>query len=107
MTPQQAVEAPRFATFSFPNSFYPHGEPEGQLNVEGAHPAGGTDELAARGHDVILWPEFEFDAGGVSLALDLVEPRDGRPRARRCSRSTSEHIRIREVTRCLVVFEET
>jgi gamma-glutamyltranspeptidase/glutathione hydrolase len=74
MTPQQAVEAPRFASFSFPNSFYPHGEPQGQLNVEARIPPEVRDELAARGHDVVTWPEFEFDAGGVSLALDLVEP---------------------------------
>jgi gamma-glutamyltranspeptidase / glutathione hydrolase len=79
MTPQQAVEAPRFASFSFPNSFYPHDEPRGQLNVEARIPPEVRDELAARGHDVIVWPEFEFDAGGVSLALDLVEPtRNGR-----------------------------
>ena len=79
MTPQQAVEAPRFASFSFPNSFYPHGEPRGQLNLEARIPPEVRDELAARGHDVTVWPAFEFDAGGVSLALDLVEPtQDGR-----------------------------
>ena len=34
MDPQVAVEAPRFATFSFPNSFYPHEFARGLLKME-------------------------------------------------------------------------
>jgi gamma-glutamyltranspeptidase/glutathione hydrolase len=78
MTPQQAVEAPRMATFSFPNSFYPHAEPEGLLMVEARIGEDVRRDLAARGHDVGVWPEWEFDAGGVSLALDLLPPGAGR-----------------------------
>ncbi|HEY2937706.1 MAG TPA: gamma-glutamyltransferase [Gaiellaceae bacterium] len=79
MTPQQAVEAPRFASFSFPDSFYPHVEVDRRLSVEARIPAATRDVLAARGHEVHLWPEWEFDAGAVALALDLEPPTaDGR-----------------------------
>ena len=79
MTPQQAVEAPRFASFSFPDSFYPHVEVDRRLSLEARIPAATRDVLAARGHEVHLWPEWEFDAGAVALALDLEPPTaDGR-----------------------------
>lgn len=74
MTPQQAVEAPRVATFSFPDSFFPHGEVHGRLNLEARIGQDVRAELEARGHQVQLWPEFEFDAGGVSMVLDLAPP---------------------------------
>jgi len=78
MTPQQAVEARRVATFSFPNSFYPHAEPAGLLMVEARIGEDVRRDLAARGHDVGVWPEWEFDARGASLALDLRPPGGGR-----------------------------
>jgi gamma-glutamyltranspeptidase/glutathione hydrolase len=74
MTPQQAVEAPRVASYSFPNSFYPHTEPQGLLKVEARIPEDVRRDLAGRGHDVAAWPELEFEAGSVSLALDLRPP---------------------------------
>jgi gamma-glutamyltranspeptidase/glutathione hydrolase len=74
MTPQQAVEAPRVASFSFPNSFYPHIEPHGLLKVEGRIAEDVRNDLAGRGHDVAIWPDWEFEAGSVSLALDLEVP---------------------------------
>jgi gamma-glutamyltranspeptidase/glutathione hydrolase len=74
MTPQAAVEAPRYASFSFPDSFYPHVEVERRLSIEARIPESTRAELAARGHDVHPWPEWEFDAGAVSLALDLEPP---------------------------------
>ena len=48
------------------------------MSVEAGNPAETREELAARGHEVHIWPEWEFDAGGVSLALDLEPPRGGR-----------------------------
>jgi gamma-glutamyltranspeptidase / glutathione hydrolase len=79
MLPQQAVEAPRFASFSFPDSFHPHVEVERRLSVEARIAETTRDELAARGHEVYPWPEWEFDAGAVALALDLEPPSaDGR-----------------------------
>jgi gamma-glutamyltranspeptidase/glutathione hydrolase len=74
MTPQQAVEAPRVASFSFPDSFYPHTEVQGRLKVEARIPESIRAELAARGHDVQAWPDWEFDAGAVSLVIDLEPP---------------------------------
>jgi gamma-glutamyltranspeptidase / glutathione hydrolase len=74
MSPQQAVEAPRVATFSFPGSFHPHTVFEGDVAVEARITEEARAELNARGHSVRTWPEWEFDAGAVSLALDIKPP---------------------------------
>ncbi len=37
---QEAIEQPRFATFSFPNSFAPYTHLPGRLNIEDRLPAG-------------------------------------------------------------------
>jgi gamma-glutamyltranspeptidase/glutathione hydrolase len=68
LTPQQAVETPRIATFSHPGSFYPHPAFPLRLAVEARIPKDARDGLAARGHVIHDWPDFEFDAGGVSIA---------------------------------------
>ena len=68
LTPQQAVESPRVATFSHPGSFYPHPAFPKRLAVEGRIPKAHRDALAAKGHVIHDWPDFEFDAGGVSVA---------------------------------------
>ncbi|MCY3997252.1 MAG: gamma-glutamyltransferase [Rhodobacter sp.] len=68
MTPQQAVESPRIATFSHPGSFYPHPAFPMRLAVEGRVPEATRAALAAKGHIIYDWPDFEFDAGGVSIA---------------------------------------
>jgi gamma-glutamyltranspeptidase / glutathione hydrolase len=78
MTAQQAVEAPRFACFAWPDSFYPHGEVPARVALEERIGGDVADDLAARGHDVRRWPEWEFDAGGVSVALDVRAPSEGR-----------------------------
>ena len=65
MTPQQAVEAPRFATFSFPNSFWPHAYEPGLLAVEGRLPAEVVGELARRGHRMEVWEPQTPSVGGV------------------------------------------
>jgi gamma-glutamyltranspeptidase/glutathione hydrolase len=74
MTPQQAVEAPRIAGFSFPDSFFPHTEVQGRLSVEGRIDESVRTALADQGHRVYVWPDYEFDAGGVTLALELEPP---------------------------------
>jgi gamma-glutamyltranspeptidase/glutathione hydrolase len=62
---QHAIEAPRVASRSFPDSFWPHPMAPGRLEVE-RRIAGETREaLAARGHDVAEWPEWEWRAGAV------------------------------------------
>lgn len=67
MTPQLAVEAPRFATQSFPDSFWPHRYFPGRLTLEGRIPDGTVDVLAGRGHKVARWPDWEWRAGAVCL----------------------------------------
>jgi gamma-glutamyltranspeptidase / glutathione hydrolase len=53
---QEAIEQPRFATFSFPNSFAPYTHLPGRLNIEDRLPAATIEELKRRGHDVEMWP---------------------------------------------------
>ncbi len=65
MDPQTAVEAPRFATYSYPSSSAPHTYHPGRLNLENRIEPSTGDALAARGHDVKWWPEIEWRAGAV------------------------------------------
>jgi gamma-glutamyltranspeptidase / glutathione hydrolase len=67
MNPQQAVEAPRFASYSFPDSFEPHSYSPGVLHVESRVPQSVRDRLAARGHKIMDWPEFVWRAGAVCV----------------------------------------
>ena len=71
---QQSVEAPRIATLSFPDSFFPHVHDEGRLHVESRIPQEVRDSLTERGHKVSVWPEYEFDASGAALVSDLIPP---------------------------------
>jgi gamma-glutamyltranspeptidase / glutathione hydrolase len=67
MNPQAAVEAPRFASYSFPDSFEPHDFYPGRLHLEaGIGQAVGAD-LTARGHDVRWWPDLTWRAGAVCM----------------------------------------
>jgi gamma-glutamyltranspeptidase/glutathione hydrolase len=52
MNPQQAVEAPRFATQSVPNSFYPHVYYPGRLDLEEGFPEATADALRSLGHKI-------------------------------------------------------
>jgi gamma-glutamyltranspeptidase/glutathione hydrolase len=65
MDPQEAVEAPRFATFSFPNSFFPHSYYPGSLNVEKRVGDTVFSGLKEKGHKVEWWPDWAWKAGGV------------------------------------------
>ncbi|HUG14345.1 MAG TPA: gamma-glutamyltransferase family protein [Thermomicrobiales bacterium] len=65
MDPQQAIESPRFGTFSYPESFWPHTYRPGRLNLEGRIEREAGDDLASRGHDVEWWPEWTRIAGNV------------------------------------------
>ncbi|MEP7207892.1 MAG: gamma-glutamyltransferase [Casimicrobiaceae bacterium] len=67
MNPQQAVEAPRFASYSFPDSFEPHAYSPGLLYVENRVPQDVREGLAARGHQVVEWPAFVWRAGAVCV----------------------------------------
>lgn len=69
MTVQQAIEAPRFGSASFPNSFAPHTYLPGRLNVESRVPSSTIDSLRALGHDVEMWPELVAAAGAVCMVM--------------------------------------
>lgn len=62
---QQAIEAPRFGTFSFPNSFAPHTYLPGRLCVENRIAASTLAELRALGHDIEPWGAAVWTAGAV------------------------------------------
>jgi gamma-glutamyltranspeptidase/glutathione hydrolase len=67
MSPQHAVEAPRFSTQSFPNSFWPHRYLPGRLTLEGRIAGETAGALADRGHGIERWPDWDWKAGGVCL----------------------------------------
>jgi gamma-glutamyltranspeptidase/glutathione hydrolase len=73
MDPQSAVEAPRFASYSWPESTLPHAYRPGQLNLEAdiGHVTG--DALAALGHKIKWWPERKYTAGSVCAILSELE----------------------------------
>lgn len=73
MSPQRAVEAPRFASYSFPDSFEPHDFYPNRLQLEAGIGEAVGHALSARGHDVNWWPDLTWRAGSVCL----VDYRDG------------------------------
>lgn len=50
MNVQQAIEAPRWSTRSFPQSYFPHTMYVGEVSVESRIPQGVRDALRAKGH---------------------------------------------------------
>lgn len=65
MAVQDAVEAPRFANYSYPGSFEPHAYFPGRLYLESRIDKAVGDELASRGHQVYWWDESTWLAGAV------------------------------------------
>jgi len=65
MDPQPAIEAPRVASRSHPDSFWPHAIAPGKVEAERRIPRETLSALAALGHAVAEWPEWEWRAGGV------------------------------------------
>jgi gamma-glutamyltranspeptidase / glutathione hydrolase len=70
MTPQAAIEQPRFASSSFPGSSDPHTYNPGRMTLERRF----TDETAAAldrmGHGVNWWREWEWKAGCVCAIVN-------------------------------------
>jgi gamma-glutamyltranspeptidase / glutathione hydrolase len=72
MDPQSAAEAPRFASYSWPESTLPHNYRPGVLCVEADVGAATIAELKSRGHKVETWPERKYLAGSVvTIQADL------------------------------------
>jgi gamma-glutamyltranspeptidase/glutathione hydrolase len=84
MTPQQAVEAPRFQTEHFYASFANHEFIAGKLNVENRIPRETSDALSALGHKVTVAGPWSNVSAPVVIELDggvllgAADPRRGR-----------------------------
>ncbi len=71
MSPQAAIEAPRFATYSYPGSFEPHDYLPDEVRIERRLATQVGDELAKKGHKVVPWPDWSWRAGGVcAITID-------------------------------------
>ena len=70
MSAQDAIEAPRFSTYSFPGSFEPHKYYPDRLYMESRIDPSVNAALAARGHDVRAWPEYTWLAGAVCTIVN-------------------------------------
>jgi gamma-glutamyltranspeptidase/glutathione hydrolase len=66
---QQAINAPRFSTWSYPNSFAPFEYLPDRVMVEDRFEPDTVEELARRGHDVRRWPAFTRDAAAVEAIV--------------------------------------
>ncbi len=75
MDPQTAIEAPRVASYSFPSSFAPFEYFPGRLAVEGRIDPAVRDDLAGRGHEIHVWPDWTWLAGSVEAIL--TDPKTG------------------------------
>ncbi len=69
MDPQSAVEAPRVASYSWPELALPHSYHPGRLNVEADVTENVIEALAALGHRIERWPARKYLAGSVCAIL--------------------------------------
>jgi gamma-glutamyltranspeptidase/glutathione hydrolase len=65
MEAQEAVEAPRFASYSHPSSFEPHDYHPGLLRVESRVAESTLSRLEDLGHRVQPWLAWQWQAGGI------------------------------------------
>ena len=86
MEPQEAIEAPRAITHSFPNSFWPHGIQPGEVTVEARVDPQVREVLRNRGHIV----HDSQDWGSVSCVCAIT----GRSRYRCPCRWSGSKINI-------------
>jgi gamma-glutamyltranspeptidase / glutathione hydrolase len=67
MSLQESVEAPRLASFSFPDSFEPHTYLPGKLMLEARLAKTAMGPLRQLGHDVDEWQDGTWRAGAVCI----------------------------------------
>jgi len=65
MNPQQATDAPRCATFSFPRSSDPHPYTPGLAHIEGRVDPSVPEALLRMGHKLRMWPDWSKAAGSL------------------------------------------
>jgi gamma-glutamyltranspeptidase/glutathione hydrolase len=75
MEPQEAVEAPRVVSHSFPNSFWPHDSRPGEVTVESRIEAEVLEALRRRGH--LLVEDGEWSSKVSRVCTIMVEPDSG------------------------------
>lgn len=68
MNPQEAIEAPRVSTYTFPGSFFPHRYYPGVSAGEARIPEAVFEALRERGHRMERWGRVS-KAGGVNVAM--------------------------------------
>jgi len=72
---QQAIEAPRWSTTSFPASPFPHTTRPGALSVESRIPAAVIQALTAKGH---IFPRTPAGAWTMAeMAVIQIDPKTG------------------------------
>ena len=69
MNVQQAIEAPRWSTHSFPSSVFPHTMVPGEMAVEERIPEATRKELIARGHKLQVAPPWSL-ASSAGIVID-------------------------------------
>ena len=69
MSVQEAVEAPRFVTHSFPGSFEPHPYHPGRLDLERGVGGATGDVLSGWGHRVEWLPDLSLGTAGVCAVV--------------------------------------
>lgn len=73
MNVQQAIEAPRWSTHSFPSSPFPHTMDPGEMSVEERIPEATQKELIARGHKLRVSGPWSL----ASSAAIIIDPKTG------------------------------
>src|SRR5438046_8684851 len=89
MNVQQAIEAPRWSTRSFPASPFPHTMYPGEMSVENRVPEGVRAELVRRGHKVLVSGSWSIG----SNAATLIDPETGSIRAGADPRVSAQALR--------------
>lgn len=75
MTPQEAVEQPRVATYAFPASQFPYTARPGLVRAEASVPDTVRAELERLGHTVQTVENWSGEMGGVCIVMR--EPTSG------------------------------
>ena len=87
MEPQEAIEAPRVISHSFPNSFWPHGSLPGELTVEARIAPQVRETLRDRGH--LVEDDDDWSAGVSRVCAITVDSKTGTRLGGADPRSTS------------------
>jgi gamma-glutamyltranspeptidase/glutathione hydrolase len=66
---QEAIDAPRFMTMSFPNSFAPYNHYPGLMGLEGRFPSRTLDDLMTLGHEIEHFPAYSRRLASVEAVL--------------------------------------